>query len=261
MDYLCLQDTRQTKREGLAIASTIRELLPPGTLVLQAPITKAHPSDPSPIGGQMVIISHRWSNHANNWYTDPTHRGLLTGITLSNKHIQLRLLGSYWPVPHAANQHTLSLHAHVVQYLLQHNPLSDLPSQDQHRPLTYIQDLIMRETHKHQRKPGNQTILMGDLNSSWLDSDKGGTHPALHRWATQMGWCNPSRTITDQLHTIKICTNWTSITPVSWIDHILTYQGPTSPQLLGLHLARSPTTISDKHRLFWNSFRIPGGPP
>jgi hypothetical protein len=34
MDYLCLQDTRQTKREGLAIASTIRELLPPGTLVL-----------------------------------------------------------------------------------------------------------------------------------------------------------------------------------------------------------------------------------
>ena len=39
MDYLCLQDTRQTKWEGLAIASTIRELLPPGTLVLQAPIT------------------------------------------------------------------------------------------------------------------------------------------------------------------------------------------------------------------------------
>ena len=93
MDYLCLQDTRQTKREGLAIANTIRELLPPGTLVLQAPITKTRPSDPSPIGGQMVIISHRWSNHANHWYADPTQRGLLTGITLSNKHIQLRLLG------------------------------------------------------------------------------------------------------------------------------------------------------------------------
>ena len=48
IDYLCLQDTRQTKREGLAIASTIRELLPPGTLVLQAPITKTRPSDPQP---------------------------------------------------------------------------------------------------------------------------------------------------------------------------------------------------------------------
>ena len=46
MDYLCLQDTRQTKQEGLAIASTIRELLPPGTLVFQAPITKTRPSDP-----------------------------------------------------------------------------------------------------------------------------------------------------------------------------------------------------------------------
>ena len=33
------------------------------------------------------------------------------------------------------------------------------------------------------------------------------------------------------------------------------------PSHLGSHLARSPTTISDKHRLYWNSFRIPGGTP
>ena len=90
-------------------------------------------------------------------------------------------------MPHAANQHTLSLHAHVVQYLHHHNPLSDFPEQDQHRSLTYIQDLIMRETHKHHRNPVNQTILVGDLNSSWLESDKGGTHTAFHRWANQMG--------------------------------------------------------------------------
>jgi hypothetical protein len=43
MDYLCLQDTRQTKREGQTIAATIRELLPPYILVLQAPITKPPP--------------------------------------------------------------------------------------------------------------------------------------------------------------------------------------------------------------------------
>ena len=34
MDYLGLQDTRQTKREGQTIAATIRELLPHGTLFL-----------------------------------------------------------------------------------------------------------------------------------------------------------------------------------------------------------------------------------
>ena len=67
MDYLCLQDTRQTKREGLIIANLIRELLPPGSLVLQAPIVKVKPSDPPPIGGQMIIISHRWSHYANQW--------------------------------------------------------------------------------------------------------------------------------------------------------------------------------------------------
>ena len=72
----------------------------------------------------MVIISHRWSHHANHWYVDPTQRGLLTGIPLSNKHTQLRLLGSYWPVPHAANQHLMSLR--------------DFPEQEQHHPLTYI---------------------------------------------------------------------------------------------------------------------------
>ena len=78
MDYLGLQDTRQTKREGQTIAATIRELLPPGTLVLQAPITKTRPSNPAPIGGQLIIISKRWSHHANHWYADPTGRGLLT---------------------------------------------------------------------------------------------------------------------------------------------------------------------------------------
>ena len=66
MDYLCRQDTRQTKREGLAIANTIRSLLPPGTLIIQAPISKQRPTAPSPIGGQMILISHRWSHHANH---------------------------------------------------------------------------------------------------------------------------------------------------------------------------------------------------
>ena len=48
MDYLGLQDTRQTKREEQTIAATIRKLLPPGTLVLQAPVTKSRPTDPAP---------------------------------------------------------------------------------------------------------------------------------------------------------------------------------------------------------------------
>ena len=155
----------------------------------------------------MIIISHRWSHHANQWYTDPTQRGLLTGITISNQHTKIRLLSSYWPVPHAANQHSLSLHAHVVQYLQQHNPLRDSPDLAQHHPLTFIQELIMRETHKHQRQPNHQTILLGDLNSSWTDQDKGGTHPALHRWANQTGWQNPSRTLADHDPDAKMCTN------------------------------------------------------
>jgi hypothetical protein len=117
----------------------------------------------------------------------------------------------------------------------------------------------MRKTHKHQRRPNHQTILLGDLNSSWLDTDNRGTHPSLHRWAIRTGWQNPSRTLADQDPDARICTNWTSITPVSWIDHILVFQSLSMPSHLGSHLARTPTTISDKHRLYWISFRIPGG--
>ena len=119
----------------------------------------------------------------------------------------------------------------------------------------------MREAHKHQRNPTHQMILMGDLNSSGTNTDRGGAHPALQHWANQTGWDNPSRTLTTTYTELAICTNWTATTPISWIDHILTYRSPTTPTLLGAHLARSPSTISDKHRLFWNSFRIPGGPP
>ena len=86
----------------------------------------------------------------------------LRGASSQESHSRTSiLLGSYWPVLYAVNQHLLSLHAHVVQYLHQHSPLSDFPEQEQHHPLTFIQDLIMRETHKHQRTPGNQTILLG----------------------------------------------------------------------------------------------------
>jgi hypothetical protein len=74
-------------------------------------------------------------------------------------------------------------YAHVVQYLHQHLPLKDFPKMNQTHPLTYIQDLIMREAHKHQRNPTHQMILMGDLNSSWTTTDRGGAHPALKHWA------------------------------------------------------------------------------
>ena len=76
-----------------------------------------------------------------------------------------------------------------------------------------------------------------------------------------MGWDNPSRTLTPAHPELTIRTNWTATTPTSWTDHILTYRSPNTPTLLGGHLARSPSTISDKHRLFWNSFRILGGSP
>jgi hypothetical protein len=94
----------------------------------------------------------------------------------------------------------------VVQFLQQNNPLKDSPDLDQHHPLTYIHELIMRETHKHQRQANHQTLLLGDLNSSWIDSNKEGTHPALHR-ANRTGWPNPEQMLADQHPKARLCTN------------------------------------------------------
>ena len=57
---------------------------------------------------------------------------------------------------------------------------------DQTHPLTYIQDIIMREVHKHQRNPVHQTFLMGDLSSSWTNTDKGA--PTQPYSTGQIGW-------------------------------------------------------------------------
>ena len=107
----------------------------------------------------MIIISNRWSHHANHRCADPTQRGLLTGITISNRYTRIRLLNTYWPVPHAANEHSLSLHAHVVQYLQQHNLLDDLPERARSHPLTYLQDRIMRLTNINDSPTNKQSSL------------------------------------------------------------------------------------------------------
>ena len=103
----------------------------------------------------------------------------------------------------------------MVNYLHQHSPLKDFPYLDQTHPLTYIQDLIMREVHKHQRNPTHQTLLMGDLNSSWTNTDRGGAHSVLRTWANQMGWDNPSLTLANTYTDFNIRTNWAANTPIS----------------------------------------------
>jgi hypothetical protein len=118
LDYLCLQDTRQTKREGLIIVNLIRKLLPSNTPVLKAHIVKARPPDPPPNGGQMTLISARWSHYANTQL-------LLASSTRCQPTLPLT----------ARPHRPVSPTAQPIPRLSGHGPTS---------PLTCIQDLIMR---------------------------------------------------------------------------------------------------------------------
>ena len=101
-------------------------------------------------------LKENFRGHSNGLPLPPRHPPNQTGRTCNRQH-------------HQGTPPTRNL-SHSSTY--QQNPLRDSADIDQHHPLTFIQDLIMRETHKHQLQPNHQTILLGDLNSSWLDTTK-----------------------------------------------------------------------------------------
>ena len=68
MDVLVLTDTRLTESESVYITEQAKALLPPGTQLRHAPISASGKG--TRIGGQIVIISHRWSNAIANFSRD-----------------------------------------------------------------------------------------------------------------------------------------------------------------------------------------------
>ena len=75
---LCLQDTRHTKKDVPFINTLIKDLLSSGTKICHSPL----PSGGSgrEIGGQLIIISPKWSASIADFKKNETGLGFLTGL-------------------------------------------------------------------------------------------------------------------------------------------------------------------------------------
>ena len=79
LDVLCLQDTRQLEKDVPFINSLIKDLLPSGTEIRHAPLQSYSGRR---VGGQIIIISPKWSASITDFKKDETGLGVLTGLYL-----------------------------------------------------------------------------------------------------------------------------------------------------------------------------------
>jgi len=138
---------------------------------------KQHPSHRR-YGGQLIMVSARWSSSVTSFEKDPTSLGLYTCLRLRGHYMHGQIISLYWPQPKPPippdqdiDQCT-TLWAKMQSWMHRHRPTIRLS------PLQYLQELIYRKARAHSQNHSTSfQMLVGDLNSSWNPGDHGGSHP------------------------------------------------------------------------------------
>ena len=263
LDVLCLQDTRQLEKDVPFINSLIKDLLPSGTEIRHAPLQSYSGRR---VGGQIIIISPKWSASITDFKKDETGLGVLTGLYLLGRSQRILILSTYWPQirhtePNDGAQDTEpgSPWIRISEWLRTHRPNC------KYTPLEYIQTSINRWAYAHESKFSHSCqMLVGDMNAEWsLSSQRRGCHTPLSDWADGMtGWANLPLVALANSPIRSLHTQWTGkdnlARGVSWLDHILFQHSSPSVKLEGLHLVREPST-SDSHRMLISTLAVAGG--
>ena len=164
IDVLVLTDTRLLESETFHITEHAKALLPPGTQFRHAPISSSIKG--TRIGGQLVIISHRWSGAIANFSKDDSPFGLVTTLTLKCAHQTLMILGSHWScksddkVDNTSSETTGTLWQRVTHWQNLFTPKR--PGS----PLECVQSVIMKKTYQHVSQLGNSAFLRVELITS-----------------------------------------------------------------------------------------------
>jgi len=209
-DVLILLDTRHRHQDLPHIRDSCHAALGYHSRVDFSPVPAQGPSQPRnssplPPGGQIVLVNHLWGRRVTAVHHDPSGLGVISSLQLSSLSGSLLIIGTYWPAAPTSNAppDSQGLSTRLSTFLA--------PRRPQLSPQAYIEEHIQSLTHRHQRKPGTTTVLLGDFNRRWAN-------PAFRHWREAGHWDAPLQDCTEDpdIHTF-----WRRRegTPVSWIDH------------------------------------------
>ena len=143
MDVLVLTDTRLLETETSFVTQQIQSFLPSGTQIRHAPIGSGKGTR---IGGQLIIISPKWSGAIASFTKDASPYGLVTSLILKGAQQDFQIIGTYWPckpvedTPDQSSLTTGSLWNRVGHWQQSFKPVR--PG----TPLEFVQDTIMKKT-------------------------------------------------------------------------------------------------------------------
>ena len=119
-------------------------------------------------------------------------------------------------------------------------------------PLDYVKDIIAQRLIAHQTDAGNNFVVVGDLNSRWLNTG-GGLHGSCKVWAESLSFSNYLADNCKRLGK-SFFSRYEADLPTSHIDHILTF-GDLTPISYGTTNQHFWRLCSD-HRPVWANFHI-----
>jgi hypothetical protein len=248
---MILVDTRHRDTTTRHYTNVIKEFFPgERTHALHSPIaphtTKLY-KDKSSVGGQLIIITHKWSGALIDHFSDPSQLGLVSGAYLATGKGKLLVMGTYWPQDKPTlntNGNSHGLWNSTTRYLKKTNhPTTS--------PLDYIKSIVDGKSDRHTTKSTNNiAILCGDFNQKWTK---------LSEWAQSNNWTSPSATHSETTNT-PLYTLHLKHRPCSWIDHILLSPPHHSNNVVTTSTSSGPfwNVVTD-HRPLFIHLNVPGG--
>ena len=120
IDILILIDTRVYRDAANYLSAQTRDILRQGCYVTSYPVEPVeaiNTQKKTRIGGQMILAQPTWGGAIIKSSADRTGLGILTAITIRAATTDILLSGTYWPIPHSAEEHSRFQTDHLHQYI------------------------------------------------------------------------------------------------------------------------------------------------
>ena len=242
IDVMFINDTRYDGLASDIAKRKIKGYFEGEYFVSAAPVTPM--AGCRPVGGQLVVVAPPWKTYVSDVWTDTLGLGGILLIKIKTRTSFLICANMYVPVRPVAEGHPLWRRYEIL-----------LAARSFHEdPLSYLRRALMSKLSGYADK-GYPVILMGDMNATWKNSDRGGCHSNLKDWAVSNGWNNQICDLCDK-HGVALVTYLRQST---WIDHIMTCCDST---LLLRYFGVGSGSVwreSNDHTPLWASYSISSG--